>query len=61
MNIKSATARAANQVLGRIGKTFWQDEFYDHWIRTDTERARIIDYIEYNPLAAGFVREPERF
>ena len=61
MNVKSATARAANRVLGKTGRTFWQDEFYDHWIRTDTERARIIDYIEYNPVAAGFASEPEEY
>lgn len=59
MNVKSSTARAANAILGRIGERFWQDESFDHWVRNDRERSRIIRYIEYNPVAAGLVVKPE--
>lgn len=38
---KRHTAREANRLLGRTGEAFWQDESYDHWIRSDEEKARI--------------------
>jgi REP element-mobilizing transposase RayT len=57
--LKGSTARKANQILGRIGNTFWQDESFDHWIRNDGELNRIVRYIEYNPVTAGFVQTPE--
>jgi REP element-mobilizing transposase RayT len=59
MNIKSASARAANAVLGRRGKHFWQDESYDHWVRSEREWGLIIRYIHHNPVTAGLVTEPE--
>ena len=55
MNIKSGSARAANAVLGRTGKPFWQDESYDHFVRNDEERNSIIRYIHCNPVTAGLV------
>jgi putative transposase len=59
MNIKSASARGANAVLGRTGKRFWQDESYDHFVRNNRERESIIRYIHFNPVSAGLVTEPE--
>jgi putative transposase len=53
--IKGYTARQANQLLGRCGQPFWQDETYDHWVRDRDERQRIIRYIERNPVKAGLV------
>src|SRR5258706_10747660 len=41
---KRHTARQANIILGRTGETFWQHESYDHWIRSDEEKARIRRY-----------------
>src|SRR5690349_8256758 len=35
--LKGATARQANQLLGRTGVPFWQDESFDHWIRNAAE------------------------
>jgi hypothetical protein len=32
--IKSASARRANRLLERCGQRFWQDESFDHWVRT---------------------------
>jgi putative DNA methylase len=57
-SLKGFSARKANEILGRRG-SFWQDESYDHWARSRDERARIIDYIERNPVSAGFVTRPE--
>lgn len=57
-SIKGYTAFRCNQLLGTTG-TFWQDESYDHVVRTDAELARIIEYIEQNPVQAGLVARPE--
>ncbi len=59
MNIKSASARAADAILQRTGRNFWQDESYDHWVRNDAERQSIIRYIHLNPVRAGLVAEAE--
>src|SRR2546425_3989343 len=48
--IKSYSARKANQILGRSGEPFWQEESYDHWIRSEEEMNHIIRYIEWNPV-----------
>src|SRR5262245_4160446 len=58
MNVKSASAREANAILGRTGEPFWQDESYDHWVRGDRDRSRSIRYIEKNPVSAGPVESP---
>jgi len=58
-NLKSGSARIANELLGRKGNPFWQDESYDHWVRSDIERQRIIPYIEKNPVTAGLVARLE--
>ncbi len=56
---KGATARQANRILGRVGKPFWQDECFDHWVRNAAQFDRIRTYIEWNPVSAGLVRRPE--
>jgi putative transposase len=57
--LKGFTARRANQLLGRTGERFWQEESYDHWVRNEQEFYRIAAYIERNPVAAGLVEKPE--
>jgi putative transposase len=59
MNLKSSSARAANELLNRKGEPFWQGESYDHWVRSDQERQGIIRYIEKNPVSAGLVDKLE--
>jgi REP element-mobilizing transposase RayT len=56
--IKNFTARQANTILNRTGQPFWQDESYDHWVRTPQELEKIVHYIEANPVAAGLVSQP---
>jgi REP element-mobilizing transposase RayT len=53
--LKSRTSRVANQILGRTGKRFWQDESFDHWIRSQEELQELIGYVESNPVKAGLV------
>src|SRR5258708_2591146 len=59
--LKGSTARRANQLLGRTGQPFWQDESYDHWVRNGDELNRIVRYIENNPVAAGLTDSLERW
>ena len=56
---KSFTSSQANKLLRRTGEAFWQAESFDHWIRDDEERARLVAYVEDNPVKAGFCRRPE--
>jgi putative transposase len=56
--LRSYTANQANKVLGRTGK-FWDHEVYDHWVRDNDEFARIVAYIEQNPVKAGLVSQPD--
>src|SRR5689334_20530621 len=56
--LKGSTARAANQLLGRTGMAFWQDESFDHYIRDQREFANVVNYIENNPVAAGLAASP---
>ena len=60
-SLKSYTARQANKLLGRTGEPFWQRESYDHWVRDEAERRRIISYIENNPVKAGLVNSPRKY
>ena len=59
--VKSTSAREANLVLGRTGMPFWQDESYDHWVRNRDEFDRILRYIEFNPVSAGLVENPDEW
>ena len=57
--LKGYTARRGNQILGRVGQRFWQDESFDHWVRSPAERDKIVHYIENNPVSAGLVQRAE--
>ena len=59
--IKGSTARKANQLLGHTGSPFWQDESFDHWVRSGREFERIWFYIENNPVKAGLVATAEKW
>ncbi len=52
--IKGASARYANQLLGRTGP-FWHGESWDRWIRDEEELERWIHYTLQNPVKAGMV------
>jgi putative transposase len=56
-SLKGITAKRANLILGLTGKPFWQEESYDHLVRSDCEFDRIRRYIETNPLRAGLIYE----
>ncbi len=56
---KSFSSHKANRILAREGRTFWQHESYDHWIRDRQDLAFCCDYTEGNPVKAGLCRRPE--
>ncbi len=60
-SLKASTARRANLLLHRSGQPFWQDESYDHLVRTGDEFRRIQRYIENNPVTACLAARPEEY
>lgn len=55
---KSFTATQANRILGRTG-AFWQREYHDRFMRHDEHLRQTVEYVEYNPVKAGLVRQAE--
>jgi putative DNA methylase len=49
---KSYTAKKANALLGRSGR-FWQEDYFDRYIRNERHYAAAIAYVEDNPVRAG--------
>jgi Rad3-related DNA helicase/REP element-mobilizing transposase RayT len=52
---KSYTAHAANKLLDREGP-FWQEESFDHLIRSEKDLHHCVDYAWNNPEKAGLVK-----
>jgi REP element-mobilizing transposase RayT len=59
--LKGRTGRTANRLLGRTGAPFWQDESFDHWIRSNGELQQLIEYVEKNPVKTGLVQAAEQW
>jgi hypothetical protein len=55
---KGPTARWANKLLGRAGKPFWQEEYFDRLVRSASECKQIRHYLELNPVRPGLVAHP---
>jgi REP element-mobilizing transposase RayT len=55
---KSFTSNEANKLLNRSGR-FWQEDYYDRFIRNAQHYLDAIEYIEKNPVKAGLCRRPE--
>jgi hypothetical protein len=49
--IKSFSAKQGNEILGRTGERFWQDESYDRWVRTSSSIPSRPDW--YSGLKTG--------
>ncbi len=49
---KSFTAKEAGRLLKRRGR-FWQEDYFDRFMRNGRHFARAKDYIESNPVVAG--------
>jgi REP element-mobilizing transposase RayT len=59
--LKGVTAKCAKRLLDLNVKAFWQDESYDHWIRSERELQKIIRYVEWNPVKAGLAERIEQW
>jgi REP element-mobilizing transposase RayT len=57
--IKTYTSRQANAILGRTGQPFWAEESYDRWIRAERDIAKVVQYIEGNPVAVDLCEKSE--
>jgi hypothetical protein len=53
---KRWTGHQAAQLLNVDGERFRQDEWFDHWSRSDEEDERIAVYIRRNPEKANLVK-----
>jgi len=60
-SLKGITAKRANLMLALTGRSFWQEESYDHLVRHEGEFEKIRSYIETNPVRAGLVAEANQY
>ena len=45
----------------KIAKNIWQDEFFDHLLRSDESLSEKWQYIMMNPVRAGFTEKPDDY
>ena len=57
-SIKSFSAKEANRILGRQGR-FWNNDYFDRFIRDEAHFNRTVEYIEMNPVKARLCSKPE--
>lgn len=57
-SIKSFTAQQVNKILQRKGR-FWQEDYFDRYIRNYEHYEKTISYIENNPVKAGLCEKPD--
>jgi REP-associated tyrosine transposase len=58
--IKGTSARDINKLLGGAGPV-WQDESFDHVLRSEERLREKADYIRMNPVRKGLVQTPEEY
>jgi REP element-mobilizing transposase RayT len=58
--IKSASAHRLNRALRRSGPV-WQEESFDHVLRSEESFAEKLEYIRQNPVRRGLVARPEDY
>jgi REP element-mobilizing transposase RayT len=58
--IKGASARAINKELRRSGQV-WQEESFDHVLRSNESLSQKVEYVCQNPVRAGLVQTPEAY
>jgi len=57
---KSATAHRINKLIGKSGP-LWEEESFDHVLRSDEWLKQKGEYIRQNPVEAGLVKIPEEY
>jgi REP element-mobilizing transposase RayT len=59
-NWKSISAVAANKLVGR-SDDYWQEDYWDTFMRDEEQTRKAVRYIENNPVKARFCRTPEEW
>jgi REP element-mobilizing transposase RayT len=59
-SLKGATAHRINKLLHRSGPV-WEEESFDHVLRSDESLEEKREYIRQNPVKAGLVQKPEDY
>jgi REP element-mobilizing transposase RayT len=57
-SLKSYTSNEANRMLNKKGR-FWQKEYFDRYIRNARHFAKVVAYIESNPVKARLCEKAE--
>ena len=55
-DFKRWTGHQAARLIDLPDGRFWQDEWFDHWSRSDEQDERIAKYIQQNPVKAGLIK-----
>ena len=58
--IKGASVHSVNKALRRSGQ-LWQDESFDHVIRSSESLNEKVEYVVQNPVRKGLVSRPEDY
>jgi REP element-mobilizing transposase RayT len=58
--IKGASARGVNKLLRNCGPV-WQEESFDHVLRSQESLEQKLEYIRQNPVRRGLVKKPEDY
>jgi len=58
--LKSCTAHRINKLLHGSGPV-WEEESFDHVLRSDESLKEKCEYIRQNPVRAGLVQKPEDY
>jgi REP element-mobilizing transposase RayT len=58
--IKGSSARSVNKLLGSGGPV-WQEESFDHVLRSQESLEKKLEYIRQNPVRRGLVKRPEDY
>jgi REP-associated tyrosine transposase len=58
--IMGTSARSVNKLLGTSGPV-WQEESFDHVLRSQESLEEKLEYIRQNPVGRGLVKKPEDY
>ncbi len=58
--LKSATAHQIDKLLHRDGPV-WEEESFDHVLRSDETLKQKVEYLRQNPVRRGLVKTPEHY
>ena len=58
--LKGTSARSVNKLLGSSGPV-WQEESFDHVLRSQESFEEKLEYLRQNPVRRGLVKKPEDY